>query len=155
MYQCRTCGKDFEPTSHQIRKHDYLCKQCQRDYWNKGRREGRWHGGMEDPQKKRDRMKVYDQRPEVKQRNAAQMRGYRNDPRLRERHLAREMVRNRIRTGLMQRALCEICGAPEAEAHHRDYARPFDVRWLCPEHHRDEHAAARAEPSTESSPEPS
>lgn len=30
---------------------------------------------------------------------------------------------------------CEVCGAQMTHAHHDDYARPLDVRWLCPTHH--------------------
>jgi hypothetical protein len=37
---------------------------------------------------------------------------------------------------------CFVCGA-EAEAHHPDYARPRDVVWLCPDHHREVHDLAK------------
>jgi len=30
---------------------------------------------------------------------------------------------------------CEICGCEKSEAHHDDYSRPLDVRWLCRVHH--------------------
>jgi len=45
-----------------------------------------------------------------------------------------------IRTGLLTRQPCEKCGAAEVEAHHEDYAKPLDVRWLCRTHHRQHHA---------------
>ena len=35
---------------------------------------------------------------------------------------------------------CEICGNPKVDAHHDDYSRPRDVRWLCRAHHRQHHA---------------
>lgn len=35
---------------------------------------------------------------------------------------------------------CEGCGAVRAVAHHDDYVRPLDVRWLCPRCHRRHHA---------------
>jgi hypothetical protein len=34
---------------------------------------------------------------------------------------------------------CEVCGALPTHAHHDDYSRPLEVRWLCPLHHRQEH----------------
>jgi hypothetical protein len=35
------------------------------------------------------------------------------------------------------------CGEPRVDAHHDDYARPLDVRWLCRPHHRLTHAAVK------------
>ncbi len=34
---------------------------------------------------------------------------------------------------------CEACGESRAQAHHDDYSRPLDVRWLCTTHHGIEH----------------
>lgn len=34
---------------------------------------------------------------------------------------------------------CEKCGAPKAHAHHDDYTKPLDVRWLCRSCHGVEH----------------
>jgi hypothetical protein len=48
-----------------------------------------------------------------------------------------------IRKGLLIRQPCEACGALKVEAHHDDYNKPFDVRWLCGEHHREHHTLQR------------
>lgn len=41
---------------------------------------------------------------------------------------------NAIRDGRLVRQPCEVCGS-RAEAHHDDYSKPLDVRWLCKTHH--------------------
>lgn len=38
--------------------------------------------------------------------------------------------------GLLIREPCEICGDKKTEAHHNDYDKPLNVRWLCFIHHR-------------------
>ena len=52
---------------------------------------------------------------------------------------ARCLVRTRIKRGLLQRLPCEVCGEAKAQAHHDDYSKPLDVRWLCPKHHKEVH----------------
>lgn len=55
-----------------------------------------------------------------------------------EKYKARYAVTNAIRDGRLQRQPCEICG-DAAQAHHEDYSKPFEIRWLCFTHHRGEH----------------
>ncbi len=44
------------------------------------------------------------------------------------------MVQKAVADGALARQLCEVCGN-HAEAHHDDYDKPLDVRWLCTRHH--------------------
>lgn len=47
---------------------------------------------------------------------------------------------NAIRDGKLVKGPCERCGTTERiHAHHDDYAKPLEVRWLCPKHHRQHH----------------
>jgi ribosomal protein S27AE len=36
-----------------------------------------------------------------------------------------------LKTGKLQREPCEVCGAEKVHAHHDDYSKPLEVRWLC------------------------
>lgn len=49
------------------------------------------------------------------------------------------MVANAIRSGRLLRYACEVCNNPNAQAHHDDYTKPLDVRWLCTKHHAEWH----------------
>lgn len=51
---------------------------------------------------------------------------------------------NAIRHGKLIRQPCEVCGESRAEAHHDDYSKPLDVRWLCKRHHDEWHQNNRA-----------
>jgi hypothetical protein len=56
---------------------------------------------------------------------------------------AHEIVRRAIKSGALTRQPCIECGRSEdVHAHHEDYSRPLDVRWLCPRHHRMTHGAS-------------
>ena len=52
-----------------------------------------------------------------------------------EAYAAHKVVVVAIRNGMLVRRPCEICGAENARAHHEDYSKPLDVRWLCQIHH--------------------
>lgn len=52
---------------------------------------------------------------------------------------AHSMTSNAIRNKKLHKQPCEICGAIKAEAHHDDYSKPLEVRWLCKKHHMEHH----------------
>lgn len=49
--------------------------------------------------------------------------------------VAHHAVEWAIERGELTRQPCEVCGATRVDAHHDDYSRPLDVRWLCRGHH--------------------
>lgn len=55
---------------------------------------------------------------------------------------ANEAVARAIKSGKLVRLPC-ACGNKKTEAHHRDYSRPFDVKWMCRACHRKTHSARR------------
>jgi hypothetical protein len=64
---------------------------------------------------------------------------YANDAEFNKRKKARNAISIRLKRGTIQRGTCEVCGAEKTQAHHVDYNRPLDVRWLCNTHHRAVH----------------
>jgi ribosomal protein S27AE len=56
-----------------------------------------------------------------------------NNPEKRKAHIIA------IQSGKLQKRSCEICGNSKAQAHHDDYSKPLDVRWLCHKHHVEFH----------------
>lgn len=92
-----------------------------------------------------DHYREYDRRRfhEDPERRAAQ---YLNSSEMKylypEKYRARYTVHNAIRDGRLERKPCEACGTARSEAHHEDYSRPLDVRWLCRVHHEAVHHAA-------------
>lgn len=79
-----------------------------------------------------------EQRPERKEDKLRHQRERRRRHPVKNR--ARNAISNAIRDGRLHRQPCEACGTTEGvEAHHTDYSKPFDVRWLCFADHRAEH----------------
>jgi hypothetical protein len=60
-------------------------------------------------------------------------------------NMARSKVKRAIHNGILVRQCCEFCGDENTQAHHDDYSRPLDVRWLCPQHHHMVHVEKRKE----------
>ena len=57
-----------------------------------------------------------------------------------KKHKARAKVSYAIRTKQLFRGSCEVCKTEKnIHAHHDDYAKPLNVRWLCAEHHKKWH----------------
>jgi hypothetical protein len=135
MRSCTACGtekplSEFWPNRRAPGGHYSTCKDCERE-----------------------RRKEYNARPEVKEARLAATRrwlqrnpGYshrKEPPHHPDRVRARRAVGMAILRGKMQRRPCEVCGR-KAHAHHDDYSRPLDVRWLCPLHHRHHHMGVLA-----------
>lgn len=65
-----------------------------------------------------------------------------------ERDPVKKSARGKIQyaawSGKIERGPCAICGSDNAQAHHHDYRKPFDVVWLCVTHHAAIHRNANA-----------
>lgn len=65
---------------------------------------------------------------------------------------AHHIVERAIEKNILIQNPCEVCNADgvmadgrrEVQAHHDDYSRPLDVRWLCQQHHHEWHKENKA-----------
>ena len=144
MRQCRTCGKskplmDFYSQTNGSLQRD--CKECWKAYVRANRlarvdQYAAYERGRANLPHRIEAREAYAQTPEGK---AAQSRARR---RFIERHPAKRAahvaVGNALRDGKLTRQPCETCG-DRAQAHHDDYSKPLDVRWLCTTHHAEWH----------------
>lgn len=100
------------------------CKMCSRIDVSKHR------------QKNIERIRAYD-RARGNRQSADYIRSYRL--RFPNKYKAHSMVNNCIRDKKLFRQKCEVCGSQETEAHHDDYLKPLNIRWLCAAHHKEWH----------------
>lgn len=57
----------------------------------------------------------------------------------RHKHTARKMVEAMVKSGDIIKKPCEVCGKERSLAHHPNYAKPLEVKWLCQKHHSEIH----------------
>lgn len=144
---CRTCGESkpveaFSPNSRMKDGRLNKCRECRkadsRIYYDANaeliRMKAQAHRA--DPAVAA-RNKEWRETPERRQKAAQIMRDYekRNPVKV----AARLAVREAVRKGQILPLPCEVCGAAKAQAHHGDYSKPLEVRWLCTTHHAEWH----------------
>ena len=148
MKNCRNCQSEFEPSERQLKKFDYLCPPCLKEDGIRYRQSKRDRGlpvsGTRMPRSYHAKYEaVYMASAEHLKKAAENQRRYRKDNKLRPHHEARWAVAKAIKKGILSRMPCEVCGKIEVDAHHEDYSKPLDVKWLCRNHHAEHHAKAR------------
>ena len=102
------------------------CKLCQSIAWKKRYREGYkkvhlkkvWLGGD------KKRIREYNKRKFKKHSFKIK---------------AQAKLRYAIKTGKIKRLPCEVCGIKKSHGHHENYNKPYDVKWLCDNHHKEVH----------------
>ena len=57
--------------------------------------------------------------------------------------ISHRLIRKAAGAGVIVPQPCEVCGSSRAVAHHDDYTKPYDIRWLCITHHRLHHLFIR------------
>jgi len=69
---------------------------------------------------------------------------YRSIEKHKEKQLARyEVYKATLRGDLIRPTVCPVCGIEsKIQAHHKDYDKPLDVKWMCVSCHSQEHKNA-------------
>lgn len=130
MKQCFKCDK-IKPLSEFYKHHQMpdghvnKCKECNKSDVRANRKE------KVEYYREYDRERGSRQTPEYhklwKEKNSQKYR-------------AQTMVGNAVRDKRLFKEPCEVCGKKKGvHAHHDDYLKPLNVRWLCPVHHKEWH----------------
>lgn len=142
---CKKCGLS-KPTSDFYPRQCYECKECTKKRVKETRAANADHYHEFDRQRANlpHRVEARKAYAETERGHIAlnrAKRAYRSRNPLKRR--AHTLTGNAIRDGLITKKPCESCGASPAQAHHDDYSRPLDVRWLCVPCHVAHHKAER------------
>lgn len=132
MKKCFKCNiekplSDFYKHSQMADGHLNKCKECAKLDVHSHR-----HNSAS-----REKILAYD-RARGNRQGTAYLKQYRT--KYPNKYKSHTMVNNAIRGKKLFRMPCEICGIDETHAHHDDYLKPLNVRWLCAAHHLQWHA---------------
>lgn len=148
MINCKKCLLEFEPTPYDLRKRYQQCQSCRRENAKNWRAKRKASGNPVLSSKMTSEYhvayrKTYYKEDRNRLRRNALKKLQRCRPDVRIKEQARRKVHNAIRTGSMKRLPCEACGNKQTDAHHDDYSKPLEVRWLCRSHHSEFHNKAK------------
>lgn len=128
---CRRCNaekpiSDFYKHDRMADGHLNICKPCVTIRVKKHRKEN-------------DSVRAYDSwryqnHPFRKEKSIQRTKEYRK--KYPDRYKAHTALSNAVRDGKIKRQPCEVCGDVKSHAHHEDYSKPLDVKWLCALHHQ-------------------
>jgi hypothetical protein len=145
---CSHCGKLFSKRADHLTANNYCSKKCTGE--SRKVPNAKWSS----PEYIRQYMAEYHAKNKDKinkqtnawaarnrdKRNAIQ-ETYRTDHP--DKYAAHKKINVKTRTGKMAKEPCEKCGTLKSvHAHHDDYSKPLEVRWLCSKHHVEHHKSA-------------
>jgi ribosome-binding protein aMBF1 (putative translation factor) len=127
---CTSCGEHKNATefyAHKAMKDGHLnkCKDCVKFRVRK-------HRENNDSVREYDKRR-YRENLERRAKSAARTKEHRL--KFPEKYKARTAVGNAIRDKRLTKKPCMVCGSIKSTAHHEDYSKPLEVKWLCHLHH--------------------
>jgi hypothetical protein len=148
---CDTCKlekalKDFYGFGNTPRGRSLNCKECVRIYTRERYKRLRQDPGWMERERVRCRERNlrlgYSEKykPKTKkQKLARRLAASKWIAKNRDKRAAQILVGSALRSGRLTKAACEVCGELKVDAHHDDYTKPLEVRWLCEKHHMQLH----------------
>ena len=131
MKKCFKCQRELPLSDFYKHKqmgdgHLNKCKDCTKE------------DAAEHREKNLEKIRAYD-RSRGNRQTKEYRDGYKNKYPIK--HKAHILVSNAIRDGKLFKEPCSECGSEDRiHAHHDDYAKPLNVRWLCAACHHQWHA---------------
>ena len=138
---CKICGQEFESNHSQAKYCPDKCRRLAwRAMWNKyslKNKEKRSKSYSEWYKKNKERKIKQTKKYKKTERGKLSTKRASINARLKypEKYQARQEVLKALRKGTLIKKPCEVCGKLKVQAHHEDYSKPLDVKWLCEDHH--------------------
>lgn len=140
---CKVCGLEKAPSDFYASNLG-TCKECVKLRSRKNRQDNierciaHDKARASDPKRVAKRLEYQKTEAGKESKRKTIKRYIEENPKKRAVHIK---VSNAIRDGYLIKQECSTCGTDKnIVAHHCDYDRPFDVMWLCAQHHSDWHA---------------
>jgi len=139
--KCRTCGVVKNVGAfYKQRKYagkQYYCGSCKKCYIG-SRKEYLKEYQKKNAEKIKAQIKIYQNTPEAKENRRISKAQY--NLLHKNRYKARYTITGMLQRGKLKRKPCEKCSTTESiHAHHDDYNKPLEIRWLCAKCHREWH----------------
>lgn len=146
--ECKECSKKIYQENikyHKEYRKEYHKKNskiinAKSRKWAKENRERHYENGKKWCESHRDRCNMYSKnwRENNPEKYRANQKRYDNTPERKSKRKIRLKTYWLVKSGKIKKQPCEVCGI-KAEIHHNNYDNIYDIKWLCPKHHRELH----------------
>lgn len=131
MIKCNKCEVEKEDSEFYPRNR--VCKECTK------KRVSEYQKTDKGVEVHRAANKRYSKTEKCREARKLAEEKYKQLPSTKKKQLAKWAVNRAVKIGAIERGLCEVCCSSTVHAHHDDYDKPLDVRWLCSKHHKQWH----------------
>lgn len=140
---CKKCSTAYVAPHNQLKKKIFVCQKCKREKMKEYRLKRKLQGNpVISTKMPKEYFKEYHNK--FKQKNGISLSADRNRKGkntviYKEKEKIRLKIRDKIKTGELNRMPCQVCGNIKSEIHHIDYNKPNEILWLCKKHHLEWH----------------